>query len=305
MVTRDLWGNFFEDDADSVVVVGDNTSTQEWAKRQGHRFLHISQGLEQKPERCVLVGTTKYWYSKLSMLRYEFAASAVMWLPLGAFDGSEPSVAYGLRQLELVDWSQTANAQSEATARLTSRRVLMRDRFGRVADATIPAGTPVHEARLDIVKTGEFRSLVGSLEVETEYMSFDGPPLDCNGQLEIDCILFALSPRTLMTDSERSIASCLSREVSSGPALLTMNGARVESFKIGNREALPALVDLAGNELQDRITEVSIGLNEDLIDADWSFNSPMNEGAAGVHFGVGDGYSGVHIDFVSAAARVS
>ncbi|MEU6200471.1 hypothetical protein [Streptomyces sp. NPDC047061] len=59
----------------------------------------------------------------------------------------------------------------------------------------------------------------------------------------------------------------------------------------------------SGPEYRGAVTEVAIGtgaLSADRVN--WSLNCLLNEGAAGVHLGVGNGLTGMHYDFVSTDA---
>ena len=48
------------------------------------------------------------------------------------------------------------------------------------------------------------------------------------------------------------------------------------------------------------LVEMAISNNPGLeaSELDWSVNSVLNEGARGIHFAVGDGVTGAHIDFI-------
>lgn len=48
------------------------------------------------------------------------------------------------------------------------------------------------------------------------------------------------------------------------------------------------------------LTEMAFGTNTgyDASLVDWRYNSQLNEGPVGIHFAVGEGLTGVHIDFV-------
>jgi hypothetical protein len=53
------------------------------------------------------------------------------------------------------------------------------------------------------------------------------------------------------------------------------------------------------------LTEVAIGTGAlPLGRVEWSLNSVLNEGATGIHVGVGNGLNGTHFDFISTEARL-
>ena len=53
------------------------------------------------------------------------------------------------------------------------------------------------------------------------------------------------------------------------------------------------------------IPEVAVGtglLPPDRVD--WNLNCVLNEGAAGIHIGIGNGLTGMHFDFISTEAQL-
>lgn len=58
--------------------------------------------------------------------------------------------------------------------------------------------------------------------------------------------------------------------------------------------------ELSNPQLELILVEMAISNNPglDASKLDWSVNSVLNEGARGIHFAVGDGVTGAHIDFI-------
>ncbi|MBO1438790.1 hypothetical protein [Meiothermus sp. CFH 77666] len=58
--------------------------------------------------------------------------------------------------------------------------------------------------------------------------------------------------------------------------------------------------ELSNPQLELILVEMAVSNNPglDVSNLDWSVNSVLNEGARGVHFAVGDGVTGAHIDFI-------
>jgi hypothetical protein len=62
---------------------------------------------------------------------------------------------------------------------------------------------------------------------------------------------------------------------------------------------------MSGPEYRGAITEVAVGtgaLPRDRVN--WSLNCVLNEGAAGIHVGIGNGLTGMHFDFLSTEAQL-
>ncbi|WP_241162922.1 hypothetical protein [Ralstonia solanacearum] len=72
----------------------------------------------------------------------------------------------------------------------------------------------------------------------------------------------------------------------------------------GHRRA-PTAVVLSGPQYHYALTEVAIGTGAlPLGRVEWGLNSVLNEGATGIHIGVGNGLNGIHFDFISTEARL-
>lgn len=298
---------FFGLEPAEVAVASDNPAAAVWAASHGYEFLHLSQALERDLDRCVLIATTKFWYSELSLIRESLRQTAVLWLPLGAFDGHESVVAYGLEQLDKIDWAAASSNQTQIEALVREHRdYVIADRRGRQLRIAMPAGTAISVGAPGVLRPGDFSSLVAHLEVETEYIAHGADPLVADGEIGIDSLLFALGPRTVMSPAERRAVQQLRASVS-GPdeAVLVASGGHVVSFRIGLQDRVETLADLAGDILGTKISEFSFGLNSSTSDMRWGLNSPLNEGASGIHLGLGDGYTGVHLDFVASGAKTA
>jgi hypothetical protein len=71
------------------------------------------------------------------------------------------------------------------------------------------------------------------------------------------------------------------------------------SILVDGREMLPLFAEMTNTTYEAKVLEFSIGTNESVRGrVDWSHNSFINEGHAGVHVAMGDGTTGPHVDFV-------
>lgn len=303
---EDLESAFFGDAAGDMVVVSDSSAAHHWATSVGLPFRHVSQALDSIPARCMLVGSTAFWYSQLAYLHQALSPAAVLWLPLAAFDGADLAVEYSLEMLLRVDWDEVADGRAGAEERMRERRFRLPDSVGNELHIVVPEGVRIATCPIEPIGHGEFRSLLQSLEVETEYIERESGDVGAEGTIKVDSMLYALGPGTAMTPSESELATRLCRLVgTSARAELTAARGRLTQFTIDGNDHIQDLITLAGPNHGPRITEFSIGLNRDRQPKRWEVNSPLNEGAEGIHVGLGDGYTGVHLDFVAAGVSSS
>lgn len=77
-------------------------------------------------------------------------------------------------------------------------------------------------------------------------------------------------------------------------------------YTSSGRDIIREVADVT-NDPNVILSELAIGTNGQLEAAslDWSKNCQMNEGCLGIHAGVGNGLSGVHIDFVCPGVEIT
>jgi hypothetical protein len=288
----------------SPAVFGDASEIAEWAARNDLKFLPI-EDLESNGHDCsIIVCTSAEHYARLNLMRDQMRHARTLWFPLAAFHGPGSPLSYSLKQLSRSSLHTAHQRQVAIAETLKSRRhVTVRDRLGNIAEFHIPKTTRVAEAPRESLKPGDFISAVSYFEVETEYAEIDSEYLAADGELAVDCLLYARSARNHPPSSTLAAARSISGAVgASKSAIMRFRDGSLAQFSVDGTDIAAEVANLAGERLGPRLTEFSFGLNSSLKDVDWTVNSPLNEGALGVHVGLGDGYSGLHLDFVIASA---
>ncbi len=84
------------------------------------------------------------------------------------------------------------------------------------------------------------------------------------------------------------------------PLKVTIENSQVIRIQAGSKDITDELEILTNKRRQLLLTEMAFSTNESLDPGriDWTINSQLNEGAAGIHVGIGDGLTGAHIDFI-------
>lgn len=98
------------------------------------------------------------------------------------------------------------------------------------------------------------------------------------------------------------------REAGQFPLRLSVEASRVVELRTqGGRDLLAQVRRLSGEHTDMVLLEVAVSSDASTSaqGIDWSINSVMNEGCAGVHIAVGDGIHAAHIDFIATEARIS
>jgi hypothetical protein len=301
------WGEMFG--GISPVVVSDSLEASSWAASLGLAYQPFEDSLAEPPPAALIVCTSDHWYARISVLQKAFAASRALWLPLAAFDGTDEAVRYGLAQLTRCDFGSLTGLHRAVIALIqSSGKLSIRD--GRGTDLAVTFGDNVELATIldTSVPVGDFTPLLSYFEVEAEFPDA-GPslPVSVSGILRPSGILAAHAPRAeLPEDATVQQARELLRSAGmcgNTPVVEVTDGV-ITRLEFGGTDVAGSFARLAGPEHGLRLTEFAFGVND--IPAStirWDINSPFNEGVLGMHIGIGDGYSGMHMDFICPGAH--
>ena len=288
------------------VIAGDSPFIEHWAAAHGYAYSGIASAETSAMADLFIVCTERDVYRRVNHWREVFAGSRVLWVPFAAFDGGDEAVSYGLAQLTHTDLSAVLPEQASLARILDEYRdIKVTDTSGNIAYIQIPeSASIIRDAPQGELKPGDFISAISYFETGTEY-GLESEPVNAAGSLAVQCLLYARAPSGRSTPAEIAQAKTLAQVADATECHIDLDNGRITSFRIKDAEALTVLEALAGERLGLKLTEFSVGLNNHLPDPRWELNSPVNEGAAGVHIGIGDGYSGLHFDFVCPDAVIS
>ncbi len=258
------------------------------------------------PSAALVVLTLDANYARQAALRESFLRSRTLWFPLAAFDGSDEAVSYSLRHLENMDFTAMMRGHQAALKLVEeTSRVTFEGRRG--TDVSIAFGSEVEFTMLKDLKVpvGDQMPLASFFEFETEieeHQFGSGHPLPfvVNGTIRPSGILCAHGPGQFGADNPiagrgRQLAS----RASAAPTTVTVREGAISCIEMDTEDVTAEFAVLAG-PYGLHISEFAIGFYRPAGEVlDWGINSPVNEGAQGIHFGIGDGYSGLHFDFVS------
>ncbi|TCP21886.1 hypothetical protein EV207_13928 [Scopulibacillus darangshiensis] len=91
------------------------------------------------------------------------------------------------------------------------------------------------------------------------------------------------------------------------PLNIVIEDSHVKHVFTGNLDLAEELEELTNKRSELVLTEMAFSTNGGITekDLDWSKNSQLNEGAIGIHFGIGDGLTGAHIDFICPGVKLT
>ena len=293
-------------DGEIPAVVSDSAAVGRWAAEIGLPLRDVGDLDEPLPAALVVL-TRDDTYARQNVLRDSFAAGRSLWFPLAAFDGSDAAVEYGLRHLGSMDFPAMF-AGHQAALKHIEQSNLMSFEGSRGTDVEVRFGAEIEFTMLtDLrVPVGDPSPLASFFEFETEidaeqFAPGQERPFTADGVLRPAGVLCAHGPGRFSAgqDAVRRGRE-LARRAATADTTVTISGGVVSRIDMDGEDVTGRFSELAGPE-GSQLSEFALGFYHAAGGTlDWRVNSPVNEGVRGIHFGIGDGYSGLHFDFVCA-----
>ncbi len=271
-------------------------------------FDEIGAGDVDVPRRAIAVPLDWDRVPSSQLLRAKWAATSVLWLPLASFSSDLDTAKYSVEMFSELDVSQSV---------AMNRRVITRLLMAR-EEVTMTGPDTALKIRLPDTLSMVGRTRVALLHDEHttlgNYFEVGMSPSDMAGQVDasmsvsgvvrVDSVLVA-KHRAMRPESASNfqtaadLAETLRRAC---PFQVVIEDNRIVD---GFGEWAEAIHTLSGPQYRYALTEVAIGTAAlPLGGVEWGLNSVLNEGATGIHIGVGNGLNGAHFDFISTEARL-
>lgn len=248
----------------------------------------------------------------LSFFRLErfFKGSRVLIVPLVAFDPSLEASIYTLKLLTSSDFEQATKENAEWISILEKgevQRLVFKGAYGEL-EVTL-------KERLDLMLPrtqasllpGEWEAIGMFFEIAMipDNEDFFHPGYVVNGEVEVPGIAVAhhrIMPKQLTCLPIRAwkLLGGLIREERFPLRIKIENSQLKEVRSVDGADFTNEIRELSNPQLELMLVEMAISNNPGLEahNLDWTVNSVLNEGARGIHFAVGDGVTGAHIDFI-------
>ncbi|BCZ90718.1 hypothetical protein CSW23_02625 [Thermus scotoductus] len=301
------------------IFVTDEPKLLSWLR--GHdieTYLLDSVGELPKPKRknVVLLPTTGEGLSFFKLERF-FKSSRLLIVPLVAFDPSFEAAVYTVNLLGVSDFEQATKENAKWVSLLEGgefERLVFKGACGELemllkerVDLMLPRMEPA-------LLPGEWEAVGMFFEVAMipDNEDFFHPGYIVNGELEVSGVAVAhhrVMPKhlTYLPTMAWELLGSLARE-GGFPLRVKIENSQLKEVRSSNGVDLTDKIrDFSNRELELMLVEMAISNNPglDLPKVDWRVNSVLNEGIRGIHFAVGDGVTGAHIDFICPGMECS
>lgn len=289
----------------------DDPGLAAWLTEHGLRaatFEGVLSGREAPPARAVAVPLDYGRLPSRLELRDVLSASSVLWISLASFSGDPENARYAIEKFSEIDLTgAVATNRRIITQLLLSRTDIGISGPGTDLTLRLPEVLQLSSRTRTELLPDEHSTIGNYFEVAMSPTDLAGridTELSVSGKLRIDSVLVARhrelqGARAERFDAARDIAEDMRRAC---PLYVTIEDNR---FVDGFGPWADGIDATSGPEYRAAVTEIAIGTG--LLDparVDWSLNCLLNEGAAGIHLGVGNGLDGMHFDFISTEARL-
>lgn len=298
-------------DSEDVVFLTDDPRLADWLTQSDVRattFDGVLSGREAPPSQAVVVPLDYGRLPSRRTLRDILSTTSVLWISLASFSPDLEVAKYAIEKFAAIDIPRSV---------AMNRRVITQLLLAR-EEVTLSGPSTELQLRLpdtlQLVSRTRLKLLPDEHSTVGNYFEIAMSPTDLAGRIDTDLSISG----SLRIDS---VLVAKHRE---------LKGVRADQFTAAAeiaeemRKACPLYVKIADNRFVDgfgpwaegidatsgpeyrgAVTEVALGTGmlppENL---DWSLNCLLNEGAAGIHLGVGNGLTGMHFDFISTEARL-
>lgn len=243
-------------------------------------------------------------------LRDALRNSATLFVPLLAFAYDERSIAYLIRRLISIDFSEACNQSrriveyvqhTEEPIFVSSEGCHLTINLGQNIDIMAPKLAPR-------ISLGESISIIQFLEVglvpNQDLTSFRvNGTLSCEGVSIAHHLHSHFQSGPIAERAWKIFDDVRSRNAF--PLTLEVRDSEISAINTaGGVDILQQILPLTDEVLRGRLTELAFGSLTPSNETDWSINSQLNEPAGGVHIALGAGETASHIDFVSSRAKI-
>lgn len=256
---------------------------------------------EPRPAGVVFIPTRWEDLPRPAALRDRFRGTPVLWVPLASFDARPDAAIYSLELLMHSDFSvAVANNRAVMMKLLAAKSGMEFNADGTHLSFSLEDEVYVNSRTRVALAPAEHASIGAYFEVELGANWVDQEEtFHVNGELLI---------RGALASHHREMPAELSAKIARADDLLTdlrtrlpltvqIEDSRVVPGAFGDLDAV--MRELTNPMYDGLLTELAFGTNTAVNPhVDWSFNSQFNEGMGGIHIALGDGLSGVHLDFI-------
>lgn len=224
-------------------------------------------------------------------------------IPIVVFDNSLENLKYCFARLIEYNFKLMFKLKNNLLTRFSSHNgINIESKNNSIIHCKFDKGLQYKYPSELILPFNRTRSLAEYLEVSFDYNPDIDSDFHINGTFSFNGMVYAIIPNSsLITKYHYDLADQLLNRISKAKNCdIQISNSYIKNFKINEIDICTQLSSITGELLKLKVTELAFGFYQpkNFSKINWKLNSQSNEGISGVHIGIGDGSSGVHIDFI-------
>lgn len=290
-----------------VLLVADDASALELCTELGFRRTAPFDGFDfaanSEPVMALLTHYETQHHMNQSL--WDNCGGVFVHFTTAKFDASPEVLRYSLERLFAVPDYGAMLAKRDALYEeaLSAKHIEVHSGNGHVLTGTL--SDEVEAANFDSeLKTGWLYSLAELLEASIVNAEADRSSFTASGTMAFHGLIHLENSAQLKRDAADLVAE-MTRLSQEGENLVECEDNSVVRLVLGGRDYTQTLLDwYRGTDRELSLVEFAFGVVDHPSTPDWGKNSILNEGAVGMHAGIGMGMHAPHIDFVSHRAKL-
>lgn len=295
---------------ETPLLVSDSQDLVTWLTRQDILAVTFASLLAddiEMPQQAFIIPLDWEELPSRQTLRTLFAKASVLWLPLASFSSDLSTAKYAIERFAEVDI-----ADAVALNRRIATQLLLAQEKITISGPETSLTVQLPDSLQLLCRTrcallpDEHATMGNYFEVAMSPTDLAGQvdtALSVSGTFRIDAVLVA-KHRELKEGMAESFtqATQIADEIRQAcPLQVTVQDNRIVA---GLERWSQGLATVVGPD-HTALTEVAFGTGLlPLNQVNWNLNCVLNEGAAGIHIGIGNALTGMHFDFIAIDAQL-
>jgi hypothetical protein len=292
------------------LLVSDNQELVTWLTKQDIHAVTFASLLANDvdiPQKVFIIPLDWEQLPSRQTLRKLFAQASVLWLPLASFSSDLSTAKYAIERFSEVDIAHAV----ALNRRIATQLLLAHEKISISGPDTsltirLPDSLQLLCRTRSALLPDEHATMGNYFEVAMSPTDLAGQvdtALSVSGTFRIDAVLVA-KHRELKEGMAESFvqANQIADEIRKAcPLQVTVQDNRIVA---GLEPWNQGLATVVGPD-HSALTEVAFGTGLLPLDqVNWNLNCVLNEGAAGIHIGIGNALTGMHFDFIAIEAQL-
>ena len=292
-----------------VTIVCDDIKCWRYFSSIGYNTSDFSRGfnLSAINSECILLILTKIssHHKLLKLWSTEIITKIVIYIPSAKFSLSFQDIIYTFNSILKSCFKGSLERRSFAYKKILDASEPLQIKSSEQENLKVKLAPSIEIGNDDLkLKKGWIYSISEFFEASIVNRHNIKKSFNMNGTFSFEGVLFSSSKKSTLDKHKSKLKKLKELSLSSQDKKISIINNNISSLMISGVEHINIIRGFS-YEFDYMVSEFSFGCNEYIVNKiDWKSNSMLNEGALGVHLGIGWGLEAPHIDFISTKLKI-